>query len=423
MKPRNHGVRGSESSTSRGPLLAGLLSLSLVAAGCDGLLDVSIPGAVAVDDLDNPALARTQVVAALGEFECSFGQFLLTAGVFTEEFRSSSSLRAINIWNSRLPDIEGVVGSCNTSRAEGGFGYWAPMQTARRLAEDGYARISGFSPAEVPNHERKLADLSLYEGYAYLILAEGYCGITANAGPLITRAGAFGIAENLFTRALGHAQTAGNQTIVNTAYAARARARLNLGNLSGAASDAQLVPVGFQYNANFSEAQIRRENRWSHFTVGLTVAPLYRGLTLGDGSPDPRVPVQDAGRNGADAVTPLFLQRKVTSRSQNMPLASWVESQLIIAEAHAGTAAAVTAINNVRSHLELPAYTGSGSLADIIEERRRTFFMEGQRLGDMIRYGIPFPTGVSNKGDTYGPFECVPIPQNEYQNNPNLNLS
>lgn len=400
---------------------AGLLCLAVALAGCSDLLSIEIPGAVAADDLDDPALARTQVVAALGEFECSFIQFATTAGIITEEFRSSSTRRLTNIWNSRVLDIESAVGGCSGSRDADSFGYWAPMQTARRLAEDGYERISSFDPSEVPNHERKLADLSLYEGFSYLLLGEGYCGVTVNTGPLITRNGAFEIAEQLFTRALGHAQAAGNERIALAARGARARARLNQGDLPGAASDAGAIPEGFHFDVNYSDAQVRRENRWHHLTENkrLTVGDDYIGLTV-DGVPDTRVPVRDSGETGEDALTPWFEQLKVTSRNQNLPLVSYIEAQLIIAEAAAGTPAAVTAINNVRDHFDLPAYTGSGSLEDIIEERRRTFFMEGHRLNDMLRHNIPFPTGVSNKGDTYGPYTCIPIPLNERQNNPNL---
>lgn len=413
----------SGSPTRRGRLLAGLLLLPLALAGCDGLLDVEIPGSVVAADLESPALARAQVVAALGEFECSFAQFVTTSGMFTEEFNSATGRRATNIWNSRVLAIEEAVGGCSTSRDADGFGYWAPMQTARRAAEDGYTRISAFSAAEVPNFERKLADLSLYEGLALLFLGEGYCGVTVNSGPLMTRTQAFSAAEALFTRAMGHAQSAGNQNLVLAATGARAKARLNQGNLQGAASDAQAIPADFTFMNNFTTAAIRRENRWEHLTTTslrrITVGDDYLNLTV-DGVPDTRVPVSDPGILGEDAVTPWYQQLKYTARNQSIPIVSAYEAQLIIAEANAGTAAAVTAINNVRSHFNLPAYTGTGSMEDVIEERRRTFFMEGHRLNDMIRHNIPFPTGVSNKGDTYGDFDCIPIPTNERQNNPNL---
>jgi hypothetical protein len=38
----------------------------------------------------------------------------------------------------------------------------------------------------------------------------------------------------------------------------------------------------------------------------------------------------------------------------------------------------------------------------------------------MLRKNIPFPTGVNHKGQTYGPTTCVPLPDVETQNNPNL---
>ena len=47
-------------------------------------------------------------------------------------------------------------------------------------------------------------------------------------------------------------------------------------------------------------------------------------------------------------------------------------------------------------------------------------FTEGHRLGDMLRHNIPFPTGTNHKGQTYGPITCLPLPEQERLNNPNL---
>jgi len=38
----------------------------------------------------------------------------------------------------------------------------------------------------------------------------------------------------------------------------------------------------------------------------------------------------------------------------------------------------------------------------------------------MFRYNIPFPTGTNHKGQPYGTVTCVPIPDLERLNNPNL---
>jgi hypothetical protein len=411
------GARGTRGRTRA--LLAALLA-PLALAGCDSLLEVSVPGSATEAEFENPALARTILVAALGEFECSFAQFVTTTGILAAEVESTTGLRATNIWNSRLDELDNVMGGCTTSRAADGFGYWAPMQTARYLADDGYRRITDYPADAVPNRERKLAELSAYGGYAYLLLGEGHCEMAADGGPLLTRNQTFGMAEERFTRAIPHAEAAGNAGLRHMALVGRARARLNMGNTQGALADARLIPDGYVREVGFSSAQVRRENRWPSITITsrrLATKPAYRGLMVG-GVPDTRVPSIINGV-GEDGSTVFHQQRKYVNHTDNIPLASWIEAQFIIAEVEGGSAA-VQALNRIRAHYQLPAYTGDGNLDDIIEERRRTFWLDGHRLGDMLRYGIPFDQGLSSRGDAYGGTTCIPMPRNERLSNPNI---
>ena len=59
----------------------------------------------------------------------------------------------------------------------------------------------------------------------------------------------------------------------------------------------------------------------------------------------------------------------------------------------------------------------------ILEERRREFFLEGHRLGDMRRFNVPLSPAVGAPyphGNTYGDQRCFPLPDSERNNNPNL---
>ena len=38
----------------------------------------------------------------------------------------------------------------------------------------------------------------------------------------------------------------------------------------------------------------------------------------------------------------------------------------------------------------------------------------------MLRLGIPFPTGVNHKGQPWGTMTCMPLPDQEKLNNPNI---
>ncbi len=113
-----------------------------------------------------------------------------------------------------------------------------------------------------------------------------------------------------------------------------------------------------------------------------------------------------------------------------IPIASGDEAILLIAEADLETgnvAAAVAGINKLRTKSLLPQYAG-GTVAEVraqlIDERRRELFLEGQRLNDIIRFNIPQSpaagTAFPIKGGQYGNQLCFPLPDVERNNNPTL---
>jgi hypothetical protein len=381
---------------------------------------------VQATDLDNPALSSTMVSSALGEFECAYGQYVATTGILSGEYIVSGFSVGSNVWGWRGDaEIRGTPGECNAGTGVGGYGYYTPLQRARFLAEDGAKRITAFPDAQVANKNLLLAQLAAYEGYSLALLGEGFCNMALDGGSLMTKAQVWSQAEARFTAAIGFAQAAANADILNMSYVGRARVRLDQGNGAGAAADAALVPAGYVHNATYSNTIPRRYNKVFNNTVtalDLAVAAGYRGLTIGTGAADSRVVATDAGRNGNDGVTRQWNQGKFTSNAASIPIASYREAQLIIAEVQGGQAA-IDAMNRVRAATGLANLTAAETAdipAQVIEERRRTLFSEGQRYNDMFRFNIPFPTGTNHKGQAYGSVTCVPIPDIERLNNPNL---
>ena len=378
-----------------------------------------MPGQVAEGELDNPLLAPTMVVGAIGEFECALGQYVATTGVLSGEYIVGGFLLASNIWGRRWrPNILETAGNCG-----GGYGYYTPLQTARFMAEDGSRRIEAFAEADVPNKNGLLAQLAAYAGYSNTLLGEGFCEMAIDAGPLETREQIWARAEEWFTKAITLAQSANDASIRDMALVGRARVRLDLGKKTEAAADAEQVPVGYVRNATHSTTIARRNNRVYTANIrdrDISVGPNYRNLTV-DGEADSRVRVTFANRNGVDGVTPQWDQTKYTALNSNIPIASWNEAQLIIAEARGGQAA-FDAINRLRTRAGLPLLA-AGTAVDsttILEERRRQLFSEGQRYNDMLRHNLPFPSGVDHKGQLYGDVTCVPLPNVETLNNPNI---
>lgn len=414
-------------TTSRRVMRRAILALTAIAqigsTACSDLLTVELPGRVPDTALDDPALAPVLVQGVIADYECAYANYAAATGLLSDELIDATGWIAVTMWDQRriFPNNDNLGSAgCTTL----GYGVYTPLQVARFQAADVGRRLTTFPDAAVPKKSTLLATAAALEGYAITLLGEGFCEIAIDQGPGMSRAQSLGVAETRFTTAIDLATTAGATDILNLARVGRARVRLDLGKLPGAATDAAAVPSGFVYNATYSSANDRRRNRIffdSQTNLYLSVDPRYRNLTVG-GVADNRVPVTNAGRKGHDGITPLWLQQKYTSDAAPIPVASWREARLITAEI-AGGQAAVNAINELRTASALPAYSSTDPAAiraQVIEERRRELFLQGSRINDMLRLNLPFDTGTTFKGVSYGATTCLPLPDVERFSNPNF---
>jgi hypothetical protein len=411
-----------------------LLALSLSsAAACNNLLDVDSPGRLAVEELKDPAYIPSLAASAIQTFQCGVVAFAATGGMLSGEYLSANAFVNNHPWEWRgIVEIKGAPGSCDVTRTTTSMGFYTPLQQARFQLDDTFSRAEAFTDAQVPNRALILTQMRAYAGYALTLLAEGMCQMAIDRGPAMTKAAVLAIAEQRFTDAITRATALNDNSLLNMARVGRARVRLDLNNLTGAAADAILVPANFVRAAEFSEAVQARENRIYNLTVRndyLSVGPDYRGLTV-NGVADPRVKLQDMLRNGSDNATRVWRQLKWTTSTSDFPIASWAEAQLIYAEATGGQAG-LDALNRVRAAnspaiaaIAGPAPTGTAWTDLVLEERRRQLFSEGQRYADMLRFNLPFQmgvNGVNRKGQTFSNLTCVPLPDVETRNNPNFN--
>jgi hypothetical protein len=84
--------------------------------------------------------------------------------------------------------------------------------------------------------------------------------------------------------------------------------------------------------------------------------------------------------------------------------------------------------NRGRSGVGLPPYSGPTDAASVqaylISERSRELFLEGQHFWDINRFNLPLDPAVGTpypgKGGTYADLRCMPLPDIERINNPNL---
>ena len=406
-----------------------MLSCNLLDKG----LEATAPDKIETSVLETPANAGLIVNSAIGNFECALGAYIVDAAMASGEFMDATATAAN--WAFDRRDTDPTADTRYATNSCEGYGIYTPIQVARGSADRALELLQGWTDAQVANRQDLIAKAAAYAGYARILLGEGFCEAAINLGPKLTSAEVFASAEAMFNTAITAAQAAGDQQILNMAYVGRARARLDQGNKTGATADAALVPAGFVMNATAENSPIRRQNRIQTFNQSalVSVAPSYRSLTVTDASgnpvPDTRVTVTNAGKAATDNRTPLYIQTKYATSSTPIPIASYKEAQLIVAEV-AGGQTAVNIINTLRAARGLPAFSSTDPTAianEVIEARRRELFLEGQHLYDVRRLnlpldpaaGIPYST-VYLKGGNYGTERCFPLPDVETLNNPNI---
>lgn len=450
------------------PLL-GAASLSLLLAGCDteSLLNVQDPdivlGQIARDTANLPSLTNGvsfEFARALTGPTGSnnYPGIIGIGGVLADEQWYASTftqMREIDARNVQT-DNAGVLTV---------FRY---LQRARNLALQAQELYATSPRANTAGH----AQVTSLAGYSTLLLAENFCsGVplsqTTLSGALRYDPG--NTTEQLLNRAIERfdaaitiAQAAGDAQQLNLARAGKARALQNLGRFAEAATVAKAIPANFvrlvDYSANASGqnngiwSQINSNRRTSVATLEGTENQGLRYFNFGtsDFTIDPRVPVPSRS-TGIGTTVPLFRQGKYPAMGSDVPLASYVEAQLIVAEdlLNKGQSAAyLPVLNQLRANLPtllpmlgftapaggftaLPALTDPGTprarVSQLYQERAFWLWLTGHRLGDMRRllkfYGNlgftednVFPTGITRTGRPYGDDVNFPIPVEEGNN-------
>jgi len=437
--------------------LALLLAMASFSSACnlDEILEVDIPGKVDADALDNPALAQVLVNSVIGDVECAWNNYTAAATHHSDEWIPTSGNLNMRNWGQRK--IEASDAIMATGDCAANYGIYTPLHTARFQSEDVFTRLAGFENVEDATDMQ--AQVRAWGGFALVGLGEGFCSMAIDGGSRMTPADVMGVAEAKFTDAIALAQSSGNTDIETMATVGRARARLYLENWAGVIADAASVPAGYEKVATRSGAEPRRYNAVLEFLDNPddetskhgSIADHFRDLTVSaageltqnDGTPDPRTPVQTRGELGFDFATIHYFTDKYTSRADPVPVATYREAQMYLAEAYARTndlASAVAVIDARRAAAGLPAWSGGGSATQdeviqaVINERSRELFVEGgHRLNDMLRlrgtaFEIPFlgepgsihPDGLDQTGAGYGTITCFPLPLIEENGNPNV---
>ena len=408
------------------------IALTLVAAACHDIttLEQSNPGQLG-PAVFAPENADLIVNSSKGDFQCAFNEYITASGLFVDELRNAISQTANFDLDRRTMTADHASGTddCTAQQIPG---VYTPLSIARASNDVAVSHLEGWTDAQVPDRDHLIAVASAYGGYSLVLMGEGMCSAALDLGPEITPAQLFADAKERFDTAVVAATRAGDDETLHLALLGRARTELDLGNSADAATDATLIPAGFEVDIDHDATNTRRQNlvfihvQQAEFSSADT-SIINRYLA----DNDPRIAVDSLGPLGSDGFTRIWLPEKDASATSPQALAKYSEAQLIIAENDANTGAypaAKTIINNIREAAGLSDFnpgtlTQSNVMAEIVEQRKRELYLEGHRLGDIRRLNLPLApaTGASYiSGGTYGDQSCFPLPNVERINNPNI---
>jgi hypothetical protein len=299
------------------------------------------------------------------------------------------------------------------------------------------------------------------------MLGEYFCQAPINGSAALPSDSLLARAVGDFAEAISYAKavkgTAGPSntsadTLMTLAYIGTARAYLQLGNKAKAIEFASAVAAKQTFNGDFQywvtysdDTSLPNDVLWSATTGSsryLGVDASFRNLTITAASgpvKDVRVKHTATSGKGHNGLTDLWTPYQAESHGGFNPvanvtfspstpirLASTLEAQYIVAEAQGPTAATLTFVNQRRAYGANGAagtdvaLTGDALMAELRDQRRRDFFLDGHRLGDLRRYkaqyGIDqFPSGPHPNAEwgNYGTATCFVPTIQESIGNPN----
>jgi hypothetical protein len=413
--------------------LVAVLTLGAV-FGCS--FDVSNPGPVQAQFLDDPA-ARAAIVNGAGrDLSDAFNWVSYTSAAASREIFPAGSTGSYGI------TVQEQLGKLIPEESND---FWDRTQRARFEAESGVDRFKTTLSATEYAKSAQVGQILLWAAYANRMFGENMCEVTFNAGPRQPYTVALTRAESLFTEANQVATAAADTKTATAAIAGRAAVRAYLGKWASAATDAATIADAFAFQLPYYTTDLEQYNRiyWASANSPYRAHTVYN--TFYDqyytDTKDPRTPwVSSATVPVGDGAVftlgkvPWHQQTKLNKQAAPVNLSSGWEMRLIQAEERLvanDLAGAMPLINKHRVALGLTAWTAT-TVADgwtaLKRERGIELWLEARRLGDLRRWSVGNTPGTLSPYETPGTTSfldparnlCFPIGKNELQTNPNL---
>lgn len=458
MRNFNHRVRGTVTTA------VGLAAAGLFLGACNvnhELLAPQQPGVISPEAVNSATAADALWVGALNRWNNAFngggnntGSLWGFSALFTDELRSSDTFSQRNDADQRnLANNDGVLTSMYRS-----------AQQARGRARDAINALRTYDQSATG--QTHIGEMYLAMGYIEMEMSEMFCngipfGETVDGVPQytqpLTNVQGFQLAEARFDSALMYltGTDASTTNIKNAVLVAKARAQVDLGDFSSAATTVASVPTDFQYNWTYSQPTI--DNDW--WVMGPSVKRYNAGDSTDIGGRiynaipfaqlgDPRVDVSNEGFGVAEDGHSEYFQVNNWGRDDPIPPLSGIDARLIEAEARLQASdipGTMTILNNLRDTAQtigvfavpvmtaLPTPPDLTSATDVFfREKALWQFERGYRMGDLRRLvrqynrapDNVFPAGPNfirngTPAGAFGTEVAFPVPDDE-KTNPNF---
>lgn len=383
---------------------------------CD-LLEVDAPGRIADEDLNDPTAFEGIVAGMAYDLATGMDAMNQDMAIFTQE-----------LWHGGSYDFAEIP--LGVALPEDFNDEWEEMQQARWVAEDGLRRMEANANPDAFGRSATVAEGFAYAGFANRILGEMLCSTAIDGGPEEPNTVHFDRAEAAFSRAIDIGGRAGATDIVNAAYGGRASVKAWLGDWAGAVSDAQQVPIGFVFEAQYTNevANDLRYETYNRFEFSV------HGTEFQDHPDDPRAPweiifnADGSIANGANGSTPHYQQKKYPELSSAVPLTKGTEMLILRAEAALRSNdidGALGLINQSRAHYGMdpvdPEPTTIREAWQLLHfERAAETWLETRRAWDLRRWFEAGPSAPEYHSFMEGRDTCFPISEEELRTNSNL---
>ncbi|HYT67309.1 MAG TPA: RagB/SusD family nutrient uptake outer membrane protein [Vicinamibacterales bacterium] len=422
------------------------VSLVMVAAGCSSLLDVENPNNVNQDNLNNPAAAAALANGALSATARALGNVLTPYSEATDELTWIGSRDA---WD----DLDkGYLTGITNEFVDAAF---PQVAQSRWLSDEAIKRLGGFDADGKLADRNLLARSYLYGAIAYTMIGDMFNDFpigsdrTVEAAPLgpANMAQVYDTAVVYATRGIAIAQATGDAELERELTAMRARARhaqgvwqkLNpfspatlaspLVNDPAAVADATAALAGaaadWKYQFNYSSETV---STGIGFEVNQRLESRFGDLYIVPTTDNKRVAsirLLDAINNKPDPVLSRTINEFVAGVQYGpLTVVSSRELYLILAEARLAqndSVGAATFINNIRALVAADSLTPYDplnaahprALAMLQHERRVNLFLQGRRLADHYRFGVPADKWPANAEAVQQPGTVFPITNTE----------